>query len=101
MGYGIVSIGFYLIFLVWVLASRPDGPRTVPSFGPGVAGFASMMGNAFSIQGFFVPVMKSYPKSQHYVKLLIVAYIAGTLTYLYIAYMGAFGTFGDMQVFFD
>ena len=56
-----------------------------------MAGFASMMGNAFSIQGFFVPVLKSYPRSQHYVKMLILAYVIGTCAYIYIAYMGSCG----------
>lgn len=63
MGYGIISIIGYLLFLIWVVAARPSGPNTFPAFGTGVAGFAAMMGNAFSIQGFFIPVLKGYPKS--------------------------------------
>lgn len=94
MGYGIASIGFYLFFLIWAIASRPEGPRTAPAFGTGLAGFASMMGNAFSIQGFFVPVLRSYPRPQNYVKLLIMAYVIGASAYVYIAYMGCYGTFG-------
>lgn len=62
MGYGIASIVGYLIFLIWVEASAPPPSRgnTFPMVGHGLAGFAAMMGNAFSIQGFFIPVMKRY-----------------------------------------
>ena len=91
MGYGIVSIVGYLIFLVWVVATRPSGPNTMPVVGTGVASFASLMGNAFSIQGFFIPVLKTYKNSSRHVLLLFLAYVIGTLAYYYIAFMGAFG----------
>ena len=61
MGYGVVSIVAYLLFLVWVVADAPSGDNHVPALGGGLAGFAAMMGNAFAIQGFFLPVMKSCP----------------------------------------
>lgn len=93
MGYGVVSIVGYLIFLIWVVASRPGGPNTMPTVGTGVAGFASMMASAFSIQGFFIPVLKSYNDSRKHIYILFVAYLIGIGCYYYIAYMGAFGTF--------
>lgn len=91
MGYGIASIAGYLIFLIWVMATRPSGPKTPEPFGTGVAGFAAMMGNAFSIQGFFIPVMKSHPNPTRHVFILFLAYLIGTLTYYYIAFMGSYG----------
>ena len=93
MGYGIASIVGYLIFLIWVISTRPAGPNTIPAFGSGVAGFAAMMGSAFSIQGFFIPVMKGYPKESKHVWILLLAYIIGTAAYTYIAYMGSYGNF--------
>ena len=92
MGYGIISIVGYLIFLIWVVAARPTGSNPFPAFGTGVAGFAAMMGSAFSIQGFFIPVLKDYPKSHRHVFILFLAYVIGTSAYYYIAYMGAFGS---------
>jgi len=62
MGYGIVSIIAFLVFLIWVVADSPSGSNSVPAVGSGLAGYAAMMGNAFSIQGFFIPVMKRYKK---------------------------------------
>jgi hypothetical protein len=93
MGYGIISIVGYLIFLIWVISTRPSGPNTIPAFGTGVAGFAAMMGSAFSIQGFFIPVLKEYPKSSKHIWILFLSYIFGTLAYYYIAFMGSYGIF--------
>lgn len=92
MGYGVVSIVGYLMFLIWVMATRPSGPKSPESFGTGVAGFASMMGSAFSIQGFFIPVLKSHPNPSRHVFILLLAYLIGTLAYYYIAFMGSYGT---------
>ena len=91
MGYGIVSIVGYLCFLIWVIVTRPSGPNTVPAVGSGVAGFAAMMSSAFSIQGFFIPVLKSYSDPRKHMYILFTAYIIGILCYFYIAYMGSFG----------
>jgi len=91
MGYGIASILGYLIFLIWVISSRPPGPTSIPAFGTRVAGFAAMMGSAFSIQGFFIPVLKGYKKESKHIWILFLAYIIGSAAYYYIAYMGAFG----------
>ena len=52
---------------------------------------AAAMGGAYSIQSFFIPVLKKNPKSHKYVFYTMLAYILGGLAYLYIAYMGSFG----------
>jgi hypothetical protein len=91
MGYGIISIAGYLIFLVWVVSTRPSGPNTVPAFGTEIAGFAATMGSAFTIQAYFIPVLKEYPKSSRYVWIIFVSYVFGTLVYYYISFMGSFG----------
>jgi len=95
MGYGIASIVGYLIFLVWVEASAPPlstSRNVFPVVGTGLAGFAAMMGNAFSIQGFFIPVMKRYRNEKKHHFLLFLSYLIGGLIYYYIAFMGGFGT---------
>ena len=91
MGYGVASIIGYLLFLIWVIATKPSGPNTFPSLGTGIAGFASMMGSAFSIQGFFIPVLRSHPNPKNHVFILFMTYVFGILAYYYIAFMGAFG----------
>ena len=68
MAYGVASICAYLCFLVWVIATRESGLNRsgsiaifATSFGQ-IGGLASTMGTAFSIQGFFVPVLKRHGK---------------------------------------
>lgn len=91
MGYGVVSIAGYLLFLIWVISSAPSGNHTVPAVGSGVASFAAMMGNAFSIQGFFIPVMKCYKNDARHNLILFLAFLIGGIAYYYIAFMGSFG----------
>lgn len=58
LGYGIISIIGYCIFLVWLLASAPSGHNTIPLFGTGGVDLAASMGQAFAIQTFFIPVLR-------------------------------------------
>ena len=66
MAYGVVSICAYLCFLIWVISTRNSGSYSAGSvnffatdFGE-IGGLASTMGTAFSVQGFFVPVLKRH-----------------------------------------
>lgn len=58
MGYGIVSIISYCIFLVWLVVSAPSGEDKIPLFGKGGVNLAATMGGGFAIQMFFIPVLK-------------------------------------------
>lgn len=58
LGYGIISIIGYCIFLIWMLASAPSGNNTIPLFGSGAVNLAASMGQAFAIQTFFIPVLR-------------------------------------------
>lgn len=93
MSYGIISIISYLIFLIWVIATYQQGNDSVDykAFGDGAVNLAAAMGGAFSIQSFFIPVLKKNPKSEKYVFYTMLAYILGSAAYLYIAYMGSVG----------
>ena len=92
LGYGIISIIGYCIFLIWLVAAAPSGNNTIPLFGTGAVNMAASMGQAFAIQTFFIPVLRELPDSQNYVKYTLIAYAVGSTTYLYIAYAGSFGT---------
>jgi hypothetical protein len=61
LGYGIISIIFYCIFLIWLIASAPTGDNEIPEFGRGAVNLAASMGQAFSIQTFFIPVLRELP----------------------------------------
>lgn len=58
LAYGLVSIFAYLIFLIWMLASAPSGPNTLPLFGKNAVSMASAMGQAYTIQAIFIPILK-------------------------------------------
>jgi hypothetical protein len=92
MAYGIISIVGYVIFLMWVIASSPEGERKWGAFGTGEVDLAAAMGGAYSIQTFFIPVLKKNPHQQKYVFFTFLANLIGMLAYTYIAFMGAFGT---------
>lgn len=49
------------------------------------------MGNAFAIQGFFIPVLKRNKNPEKYVWYTFLAYLIGGMAYYYISYMGAMG----------
>ena len=98
LGYGIISIIGYCIFLVWLIATAPSGDNTVPLFGDGAINLAASMGQAFAIQTFFIPVLRELPDSRVYIRYTTIAYCIGTSVYLYIAYTGSFGTLQVTQV---
>lgn len=58
LGYGLISIIMYCLFLIWIIASETDNGQKVPISGSGVSNFAATMAQAFSIQQIFIPVLK-------------------------------------------
>lgn len=97
MAYGIISIISYMIFLIWVVATYNQGYNDTEytAFGSGGITLAAAMGQAFSIQSFFIPVLKKNDKPEKYIFYTMVAYILGASAYYYIAYMGSIGK-GDI-----
>jgi hypothetical protein len=93
MAYGIISIVGYVIFLMWVIGTTPSGDNHWPAFGSGEVDLAAAMGGAFSIQTFFIPVLKRNLNPQKYTFFTFIAYIAGSAIYIYIAFVGGFGNF--------
>jgi hypothetical protein len=99
MAYGIISIIVYLLFLIWVVATYEQGNNATPynAFGSGIVTLAASMGQAFSIQSFFIPVLKKNKYPQKYAFYTMLAYIIGGLAYYYIAYMGSIGKSDQTQ----
>lgn len=93
MAYGIISIVGYVIFLVWVIFTAPSGENHWPAFGNGEVNLAAAMGGAFSIQTFFIPVLKKNSNPQKYTFFTLLAYIIGSAVYIYIAFVGGIGIF--------
>ena len=52
---------------------------------------AAIMGQAFSIQQFFIPVLKKNDRPNRYLLYVIIAYLVGGFVYYYVAYMGSIG----------
>ena len=57
------------------------------------------MGQAFTIQSFFIPIVRKVPNQSKYPLFVLIAYIAGGLAYYYIAYMGSIGIYIGTKVF--
>lgn len=93
MAYGIISIVGYVIFLIWVISTTPSGDNHWPEFGNGEVNLAAAMGGAFSIQTFFIPVLKKNLNPQKYTFFTLLAYIVGSAVYMYIAFVGGLGNF--------
>lgn len=91
LAYGIISTIGYCIFLIWMLTSSPSGPEKMTKFGYGGVQLAASMSQAFSIQTFFIPVLRKNNNQNNYQIFVLITYIAGLLVYIYIAYAGAFG----------
>ena len=92
MAYGIISIVTYVIFLLWAVITYDQGyfpERKYEVFGEGAVDLAAAMGQAFSIQAFFIPVVKKAPNPQKYTLYVLIAYITGCLAYYYIAFAGS------------
>ena len=49
------------------------------------------MGMGFSIQNFFIPILKRYKDTNNYQKLLKIGYLIGGSAYLFIAIVGSYG----------
>lgn len=62
LGYGIVSIAGYLIFLVWSLIDismdNPDKTNEYPVFTWNFATLCDTLATAFSLQGVFIPILR-------------------------------------------
>jgi hypothetical protein len=54
---------------------------------------AASMGQAFSIQTIFIPILRKNKSQNKYQLYTIITFIAGFCVYMYIAYMGAYGNF--------
>jgi hypothetical protein len=52
---------------------------------------AASMGQAFSIQTIFIPVLRKNKNQNRYQSYTMITFIAGFCIYMYIAYMGAYG----------
>ena len=95
LGYGIISIISYLIFLLWAQLTAPPGPHTVPASGSPVL-LASTLMMAYSIHDFMVQNIIKNPKREQYIPIVNGTFVIGTLAYTYIT-MGAFGNYLFIQ----
>lgn len=58
LGYGVIGIFLYSGFLTWLAVTAPSGAKRIPVAGTGVENLASSMALGFTIQPFFIPVLK-------------------------------------------
>jgi hypothetical protein len=51
---------------------------------------AAGLGQGFSIQTFFIPILKTNPNQKLYKKLLALTYLIGCIVYAFIGYAGTY-----------
>lgn len=91
LGYGIVSIVGYLLFLIWALASAPSGTNHYPIATGKVGTLLDTLATAFSLQGVFVPILRNNLKQTQNGVLLVITYALGCFVYGFIGFAGSFG----------
>lgn len=91
MGYGILSIVGYMIFVAWLLASAPTGDHVYPVGTWKFADLCDTLATAFSLQGVFIPILRKNRLPDQNNLLLLMAYVLGGLVYAYIGFAGSFG----------
>ena len=87
---GMISIFGFCIFLIWSLASAPQGERTVEATDPLFIDLAAALAEGFALQTFFIPILKKNKNRHKHGKLLLITYILGTIIHIYVSYMGAY-----------
>lgn len=60
-------------------------------FGGGAVTLAASMGQAFSIQTIFIPILRKSKNQGGYQQYILITFVWGFVIYSYIAYMGSFG----------
>lgn len=97
LAYGIVSILSYIIFLTWAQDSTPSGPVQVPMFGQRYSNYGAILMGAFAIHDFVVQVMIHNPDRRSYTKIMVVVYLIGCATYIYIG-LGSFAVINRVPI---
>lgn len=92
LGYGILSIAAYMVFIAWLLWSAPAGNHTYPVATWNFAELCDTLSTAFSLQGVFIPILRKNTNSKSNSTLLLLSYVLGGIVYGYIGLAGSFGT---------
>lgn len=79
-----------MLFLIWLSLNTEEGPKKIPVADGNFVDFAAALAQGFATQTFFIPILKKNPNQKLYKKLLGLTYIIGAITYIFIAYSGAY-----------
>lgn len=100
LGYGILSIAAYVVFIGWLLWSAPaSGNKQYPLATWNFAELCDTLATAFSLQGIFIPILRKNENVASNGLMLLLAYLLGGLVYGYIGLAGSYGMISLMQEF--
>jgi hypothetical protein len=99
LGYGLISILGYMIFVFWLIASAPSGPNKYPIATWEFADLYNALATAFSLQGIFIPILRKNKIPSQNGSLVLLSFLLGGIIYTYIGFAGSFGTIKLNQVF--
>jgi hypothetical protein len=89
LAYGIISTIGYCFFILYMWFYAPTGPTTFVAVNKHFPQLAAALGQGFSIQVFFIPILKKNPNRFIYKRLLKITYLIGGLVYGFIGFGGA------------
>jgi hypothetical protein len=89
LAYGIISTIGYCLFIIFMWINAPHGPIQFVTVDKHFPQLAAALGQGFTIQTFFIPILKKNPNRSMYKQLVKITYIIGGLVYAFIGYGGA------------
>jgi amino acid permease len=92
LAYGIISTIGYCFFILYMWINAPSGTKHFASFDSHFPQLAAALGQGFSIQAFFVPILKKNENKNNYKQLVKYAYLIGAIVYAFIGYGGSLST---------
>lgn len=93
MGYGIISIICYVLFVVWMFVTRPmpEDSKPVPLYTNSFVEMASTLALAIGIQTVFVPLVRANRDQSKGQFILLLSFLIGCSTYAYVSIFGGIG----------
>lgn len=99
LGYGILSMIAYAMFIVWIMTKKTTYPESVPIEKDTFVELGAAMSQGFSIHNMMIPIILRSQNPQDYKKILsnyflltniVNVFVIGGLFYTFVAY-GSFG----------
>jgi len=83
---GITSIIGYVIYLIWVIDTAPQGPKFIPPTTSTSTTLILTLLNAYTIHDFLIQVITFNPNRKDYPKIVVILYFVANLVFMLACY---------------